>query len=185
MTSTPGPGARMRTGIAMLCLALSAIALQRGATMPWLSATTADGAALSVSPIGLIRADAGGVTECRWWPRLGDETLCEVAAEGTMAAVRRSYPLVFVALWTAIGGLFLAALAVPRSLPWLPAVVAAGASMMTVGAIWSLSLAPQALAALSGVTAHFAGGGIMAVGAAAVMTTLASLLLLDARRIRR
>jgi len=186
VTTTPRSPARNRTGIAMLCLAVAAIALQRGATRPWLASSATDGAAISASPIGLVRVEAdGGVTECRWWPRLGDEGLCTVLDEAAMATVRRAYPLVIVALWTSVAGLFLAVLAVPRQWPWLPAVVAAGASALIVTAIWSLGHAPRALSVLASAPPWFSGGGIMAVGMAAVLTTFAAVLLLDARRVRR
>jgi hypothetical protein len=180
------PRARWLTGAALLLIAASAVALQRGATAPWGRAATASGD-LRLSPIGLVRLSGDEtVTECRWWPTLGEATLCGLApgGEAAMARLRRAYPLAVVAMWTAILALFLNVLALPRRVPWAGALVTAIGSALAASSVWSVASAPRALAALQAATVRFDQAGFLCVAGAALFTAAATVLLAAARRSR-
>jgi hypothetical protein len=129
----------------MLLIALSAIFFQRSATSSWAAAQAADGHRLLVSPIGI--QDWGPDTasrplaECRWWPKLGDAALCELAPDGerAVAKVRRAYPLTFVALWTSVLALFLVALRLPKQLPSAGLLVTAAAPVIAIIALFDFA----------------------------------------------
>ncbi len=183
MTTPQGRNRRTGTGIALLLLGVAAIAYQRGATRPWLQASPSDGTVIVVTPVGVTRTSGDTiVSECRWWPRYGNTALCAGTDGRTVPSVRRAYPLTIIALWSSIAALFVAALAVPRRLPGLPAMIAAATSLLAVLAVWSMGKSAPGLQALAGSSVRFSGSGIVAVGAAAALTTLAALLLLGARR---
>lgn len=172
----------------MLLLAISAILFQRSATMPWAEGRGADGARLLVSPIGI--ADFGLGTsgtppvECRWWPKLGDETLCEIApgGEAAMARLRRTYPLVVASLWTSVLALFLVALRIPRRARVAGTLVTAAVPVLGVTALWSLaSSAKGALMVLAGASVGIFPPGFGSVFAGSLLAAIAAGLLLASR----
>lgn len=184
MTGSPAAGARRLAGLALLLLVAAAVALQRSATRSWASARPADGSMLLLSPIGLRQVGPGATTqECRWWPRLGSESLCAAVPgqEAALARLRRAYPLVVIAMWTAVAVLFLAVLRIPRRAPWLAPVAGVVASASAAAAAVSLGRGGQALAAVDGAI-RFTEGGFMAAAGAAVALAVASGLLHAARR---
>lgn len=144
-----------RSKLALLLIAVAAFFIQRGATLPWGLADTADGRRIAVSPIGITQlnpppqpATAG---ECRWWPSSGSEELCAMAPDGAGALreLRRVYPLMSVALWLAIAALFLQVLRLPR-VTWARSGVTAGVSMLVAVALGTyFSSAVRAFAVLS------------------------------------
>lgn len=173
----------------MLLIAVSALLFQRSATTPWVEARSADGRHLQVSPIGIADFGLGTTgtapTECRWWPKLGNEELCAIAPNGasSMAWVRRSYPLVVIALWTSVLALFLNALRIPRQAPAVGVVVTMTLPALAILALWSVVLnAGRALAVLSGLSLHPVSGGFGTMVAATVCTATAGLLLVLSRR---
>jgi hypothetical protein len=180
--------ARTRSGIALLLLAVASIAFQQGATRAWAFADVPAGDRIVVSPFGLVRASSDAphapIAECRWWPRLGDPVLCEPAASGSaMSWLRRAYPLSVVAIWTAVLALFLNALRVPRSLPFLGVLAAAAAASLGVVATWSLlAHAVGALSVLAGSTLRVTTAGFAAMCLGTVASAAAALLLAGSRR---
>jgi hypothetical protein len=188
----PAPGnprlSRLLEGIALLLIAVSAILFQRSATAPWAEARTSDGRHLQVSPIGILDFGLGTsgtpATECRWWPKLGNDALCAVAENGesSMARLRRAYPLVVAALWISVLALFLNALRIPRVPPAIGVVVAMVVPVVGVAALWSVaSNASAALAVLSGADLRLAPAGFASVFAAALCMAVAGALLVASR----
>ena len=122
----PGDGAGWlrrdtRSKLALLCIAVATLCVQRGATLSWGSAEDPGDGRYKLSPIGLTftaTSDSGAVNvvACRWWPRLGDADLCAVAPEGAdaFASVRMAYPLLSLSLWVAVAALLMQVLRVPR-----------------------------------------------------------------------
>jgi hypothetical protein len=189
LNARPGNSGRSRLleGAALLLLAVSAILFQRSATASVGGA--ADGHHLQVSPIDGI-ADFGlgttgtAPTECRWWPKLGNEDLCAVAPDGAawMAWLRRAYPLAVIALWTSVAALFLNALRIPRQAPAIGVAVTMLLPALAILALWSVaSGAKRALVVLAGLTLEPVSGFLIMV-AATVFTATAGLLLVVSRR---
>ncbi|HNV77695.1 MAG TPA: hypothetical protein PKH96_23640, partial [Gemmatimonadaceae bacterium] len=80
-----------------MAIFLTAIALQRACTLPWGRAAAPDGTTYELTAVGLSRlASPPGVvrSDCRWWPRYGDATLCRAAPDGAVAhaRLRFAYP---------------------------------------------------------------------------------------------
>jgi hypothetical protein len=161
-----------RYKVALLCIALAAFALQRGATLPLGVAPLPRGERYEVTPVGLAHvAPVGDSTlvllDCRWWPRYGDPTLCAVGSDSASRRLRLVYPLLSVALWVAIGALFLQVLRVPRQVgirrgvTWLVSALAVAALVMFA------SSAKSALNVLGAVDLHYTTlGTLLVVGAA-------------------
>jgi hypothetical protein len=184
--------ARMLEGIAMVLVAVSAILFQRSATSSWAEAVSATGHRVLVSPIGI--QDWGPdsairpISECRWWPTLGDAALCELAAGGNddLAKVRRAYPLTFVALWVSVLALFLVALRIPRQLPSAGIVVTAAVPVIATYALWQFSSGfRNAFVALQNAqtTVVPMGFGVMFLGA--LLMAIAVGLLITSRVLKR
>jgi hypothetical protein len=173
----------------LLLLAVSAILFQRSATAPWTESAAANGTRYVVSPIGLaeFRGDSRApATECRWWPRLGNQQLCalnDVAGSQHMTWLRRAYPLTVVALWASVLALFLNALKVPRQAPGIRAALALAPTALGLVAIWSIwSGAPHALAVLEGLAPSPVWRGFGPALAATLFTATAAALLSASRR---
>jgi hypothetical protein len=183
---SPARQRRLLEGIALLLLACSAILFQRSATAPWISSVASDGARYTVSPIGVVEHRAGVTTECRWWPKLGNEHLCALNDAGGVAHMtwlRRAYPLTVVALWASVLALFLNALRIPRQAPALQLIAAAAPSVLGAVALWSIwSRAGRAIAVLEGLPPSPVMGGYGIAVAATVFSTVAAVLLLASRR---
>lgn len=180
---------RLLEGVALLLIAGSALLFQRAATRPWVETRAADGRHYQVSPIGIADFGLGTTgtapTECRWWPKLGNEELCAIAPGGAsrMTWLRRAYPLVVIALWTSVLALFLNALRIPRQAPAVGVVVTMVLPALSVLALWSVaSGAGRALAVLAGLTLQPLSGGFGIMVAATVSTAAAGLLLVLSRR---
>jgi hypothetical protein len=182
----------MLEGVALLLLALSALLFQRSATAPWVEARAADSRRIQVSPIGLIDFGLGtsgtAPTQCRWWPKLGSEELCAVTPDGAqaMTSLRRVYPLVVIALWTAILAIFLTALRIPH-VPRATGVAIAATlpilAMVAMRGAWVES--SEALLVLAGQSLQPLASGFGSIIAAAVCSTAATLLLILSGRLRR
>jgi hypothetical protein len=182
----------MLEGVALLLLALSALLFQRSATAPWVEARAADSRRIQVSPIGLIDFGLGtsgtAPTQCRWWPKLGSEELCAVTPDGAqaMTSLRRVYPLVVIALWTAILAIFLTALRIPH-VPRATGVAIAATlpilAMVAMRGAWVES--SEALLVLAGQSLQPLAAGFGSIVAAAVCSTAATLLLILSGRLRR
>lgn len=179
---------RVLEGLTLLLLAVSAILFQRAATAPWAEARAVDGRRLQVSPIGISDFGLGtsgtAPVQCRWWPKLGDATLCEVAPDGeaSMRTLRRTYPLVVAALWTSVLALFLVALRIPRRAPIVGTVATVAVAVLGVTALWSLaSSANSALSALVGADVRVYPPGFATVFAGALLAAIAVGLLLVSR----
>jgi hypothetical protein len=190
----PTPGnprvARRLEGIALLLIAVSAILFQLSATRPWAEGRSAYGNRLEVSPIGIddfgLSSDTARV-QCRWWPQVGDATLCEVRPNGeaAMTRLRRAYPLAVTALWTSILALFLVALRIPRSAPFVGTLATMAVPVLAVSALWSLASSfTGALSALENASMHVAQRGFASMFAGALMTAIAVGLLLVSGMIR-
>jgi hypothetical protein len=192
LKAPPGLPTRQRRfleGIALLLLAISAILFQGSATSSWIETTTADGVRYQVSPIGVAQyrdQAARPESECRWWPRLGNEQLCAVNDVGgatQMKWLRRAYPLTVAALWTAVLALFLIALRIPRQAPVVQVIAALAPSVLGSIALWSMwSGATRALAVLEGLTPQPVLSGFGPIVTATVFATTAAVLLLVSRR---
>lgn len=179
---------RLLEGLTLLLLAVSAILFQRSATAPWAEARAVDGRRLQVSPIGISDFGLGTTgtapVQCRWWPRLGDATLCAVAPDGeaSMRTLRRTYPLVVAALWTSVLALFLVALRVPRRAPIVGTIVTAAVPVLGLAALWSLaSSANRALGALAGADVRVYPPGFATMFAGVLLAAIAVGLLLVSR----
>jgi hypothetical protein len=172
----------------MLLLAVSAILFQRSATAPWIEARAADGRRIQVSPIGIADFGLGtsgtAPVECRWWPKLGNETLCEVApgGEAAMTRLRRTYPLVVAALWTSVLALFLVALRIPRRAPLAGTLATMAVPILASTALWSLASSVNgALSVLTTATVKVFPPGFGSVFAGALLAAVALGLLLLSR----
>lgn len=179
---------RRLEGIALILIAIAAILFQQAATRPWAEGRGPAGNRLAVSPIGI--ADYGlGTTgtapvECRWWPKVGDEALCELAPDGeaAMTRLRRTYPLAVVSLWTSILALFLVALRVPRSATWIGVIATAAVPLLAVSALWSMASSfGVALSALQQATLHVSQRGFASMFGGALLGAIALGLLLVSR----
>jgi hypothetical protein len=179
---------RFLEGVALLLLAITAILFQRSATSSWIETSDAAGVRYHVSPIGVRQySDQGTLeSECRWWPRLGNEQLCainDVGGATQMKWLRRAYPLTVVALWASVLALFLNALRIPRQAPAVHVVAALAPSVLGSVALWSMwSGATRALAVLEGLTPAPLMSGFGPVVTATVFATTAAVLLLVSRR---
>jgi hypothetical protein len=188
----PTPGnprvARRLEGVALLLIALSAILFQLAATRPWAEGRSAFGNRLEISPIGVADFGLASPTakaQCRWWPRIGDATLCQVDEEAAMTRLRRAYPLAIAALWTSVLALFLVALRIPRSAPFIGILATMAVPVFAVSALWSLASSfTRALVALEGANLHVAQHGFGGMFAGALMTAIAVGLLLVSGMIR-
>ena len=176
--------ARRLEGTALLLIAVSAILFQLAATRPWAEGRSQYGSRLEVSPIGVADFGLSSDTaraQCRWWPRIGDATLCEVApgGEAAMTRLRRAYPLAVVALWTSVLALFLVALRVPRSATFMGVLETMAVPVLAISALWSLASSfTGALNALQGATLHVAQRGFGSMFAGVLLSTTAVGLLL-------
>jgi hypothetical protein len=162
--------------------------MQRSATIAWGSATAADGSRVRISPIGLSRvavsSDATTGASCRWWPEGGDAALCATAAGGerAFANLRRAYPLLSVALWTAVVALFLQVLRIPR-LPGVRAGITWMAAACCGAAVLSVVIGAQrALAVLIGRPVAYLTPGSVLVMLAMVLAVTSGWLQLSAPR---
>jgi hypothetical protein len=180
---------RFIEGIALLLLAVSAILFQRSATAPWTESTAADGTRYAVSPIGVTAFTGDGsspVTECRWWPRLGNQQLCalnDIGGPQQMTRLRRAYPLTVFALWASVLALFLNALKVPRQARGIRSALALAPTVLGLVAFWSVwSGAPRALAVLEGLAPSPVWRGAGPVLLAILFTATAAALLATSRR---
>ena len=172
-----------------MLITVSAILFQRSATSSWIELASSDGTQYRVSPIGVVESRSNGPsTECRWWPKLGNEELCAQAPDGAqaMASLRRVYPLVVIALWTAILAIFLTALRIPH-VPRAAGVVIAASlpilGMFAMRGVWVKS--SEALTVLGGLSPHPLAAGFGSVVAAAVCSAAATVLLILSGRLRR
>ena len=187
--------ASSRRAVSAVAICCVAVATQRAATSAWASAAAADGTRYTLSPVGVSRAPSGPpsdaaarpsssgspltVEDCRWWPRYGDQSLCAVGpgAEGSFVRLRLAYPLLLVALWTAVLSLLLQVIRVPASAT-RQAVLPAAVCVCTLLAIVFLRRAPDALTALRGLSFDFGTVGFwLAVAAAGLSAVSATLLL--------
>jgi len=175
-------------GAALLLLMACAILFQRSATASWIE-LHASAMHYRVSPIGIAALPAGSSlprSECRWWPRLGDAQLCSVNDTGgasQMTWIRRAYPLTVVAMWITVLALFLNALRIPRQAPAVGTVAAVIPSVLGIVALWSIwSGSARTFAVLEGLTPQPLSGGLTAIGAAIVSSTIAGLLLVLSKR---
>ena len=178
--------------MALLLLALSALFFQRSATAPWAETRVADGRRLQISPIGLADLGPGSSgtapTECRWWPKLGSQELCAVTAGSTSEVtwLRRTYPLVVVGLWTAVLAIFLNALRLPLVPRGAGVIVAMALPLLAVLAFRGVFIgAPRALAAVAGLSLEPVAAGFGSIAAAAICSTIATVLLVLSGRLRR
>lgn len=182
---------RILEGIALLLLVASALLFQRSATTPWVEGRAADGRRLQVSPIGLTDFGLGTTgtpaTECRWWPRLGNEELCAVAPDGEMQMkwLRRAYPFVVIAMWTCVLALFLIALRIPRQAQSLGLIVSEAIPAMGLLALWALgSQSSRALVALGGLSLKPVMPGFAIMVSATACSAAVGVLLVLSRRFR-
>ena len=170
-----------------MLITVSAILFQRSATASWIELASSDGTQYRVSPIGVVESrSSGSSTECRWWPKLGNDQLCAINDTGGtehMTWLRRAYPLTVVALWASVLALFLNALRVPRQAPTFGVLVTAALPVLAGIAIWSMwNGAPLALAVLEGLSPQPILGGLGPIGVATALTASAAVLLVVARR---
>jgi hypothetical protein len=168
----------MRSAAAVL-IALAAICLQRAATLPW-ATLPIGGGQIYVSPIGArVKDDVGGTAgACRWWPKMGDAWLCEVAPGGSghFRRLRRAYPLLAAAMWVAVTALFLQVLRLPRP-PMIRAVVSWLVSGLTVAAIASLMMSMQhVLAIAASRPPRFAESGFLFACSAVLLSAVSGAL---------
>lgn len=173
----------------MLCIALAAFALQRGATLPWASADLPDGSRYTLTPVGLTHVGAGDsgdiLRDCRWWPRYGDADLCAMAPGGDAAygRLRATYTLVSVAMWVAVIALFVQVLAIPRSAAVRAAVTWAVPALSLAAIVTFMTGAQPGLAVLQTLSLGVGGLGFGLVVAATVLSAASAWLhLAHARR---
>jgi hypothetical protein len=177
-------GRRGRRIASAVAIFLTAIALQRACTLPWGRAAAPDGTTYELTAVGLSRlASPPGVvrSDCRWWPRYGDATLCRAAPDGAVAhaRLRFAYPLLQVALWLSVASVFLQALRVPRQRP-LQVAVPLAACILSGGAIAVMSRgARTGLAALADAPPALGGAGHTFAIAAVVLSALSAALLTE------
>lgn len=156
----------------LLCIALAAFALQRGATIPLGWAPLEGGFRYEITPVGLTHLNDSGVimSDCRWWPRHGDATLCAAGSDATATRhLRWVYPLLATALWVAVGALFLQVLRVPRQRGVRLAVTWSVALMAALGLGFFVRSVRPALAVLGSVDVRFGTLGTGLVVAAVVL----------------
>jgi hypothetical protein len=167
----------------LLSIALAAFALQRGTTLPLATAPLPGNERYEVTAVGLAHVvqlpdSALVMLDCRWWPRYGSAELCATGTGGERAfgRLRMVYPLLAVALWVAIGALFLQVLRVPRQagvrigVTWLTSVLAIAALVVFV------SGASAALNVLGDVEVRYATLGTWLVVGAALLAALSGAL---------
>lgn len=171
---------RVLSGVALF---LSALAVQRASTTPWGEGAAADGTHLLLSPIGLSHVvrpqdPIAPTVECRWWPRIGDASLCAPAAGGDRAyeRLRLAYPALLVALWLAVGALLLQALRIPRAPAAHVALSAATFALVMSALVIVTRSGPDALAALQGVKLRFDSLGFVLAAGAAMLTAASAFL---------
>ena len=96
-----------------------------------------------------------------------------------MTRLRRAYPLTVAALWTSVLALFLVALRIPRSAPFIGTVATMAVPVLAVSALWSLaSTANGTLSALQSANMHVAPRGFASMFAGALLTAISVGLLL-------
>ena len=96
-----------------------------------------------------------------------------------MMRLRRAYPLAVAALWTSVLALFLVALRIPRSAPFVGILATMAVPVLAVSALWSLAYSfTGALTTLQGATLHVAQHGFGSIFAGAFMAAIAVGLLL-------
>lgn len=173
-------------------LAISALCFQRSATAPWAEARAGDGRRLQLSPIGIADFGLGtsgtAPTECRWWPKLGNEELCAISAdaEREVTWLRRTYPYVVIALWTAVLAIFLNALRIPHVPRAAGVIVAMVLPMFAALAYRGIFMgAPRALAVVSGLSLDPVATGFGSIAVAAVCSAIATVFLVLSGRLRR
>jgi hypothetical protein len=178
--------------VALLLLALSALFFQRSATTPWAETRAGDGRRLQISPIGIVDFGLGtsgtAPTECRWWPQLGSTELCAVTTDAAREVtwLRRTYPYVVIALWTAVLAIFLVALRIPRVPPGAAVIVTVALPLLALLAYRGVFMgAPRALSVLSGLTLETVSPGFASLAAAALCSATATVLLVLSGRLRR
>lgn len=160
----------------MLCIALAAFAIQRGATLPWAYAPLPDGGQVEITPVGMTERDDSMQIrrDCRWWPTHGDAALCatDQGGEAAMSRLRLAYPLLTVALWVAVAALFVQVLRVPRS-PFVRATLTWLVSALCLAAVvdFATSVRP-ALAVLSELPLNMVRIGVWLIAAATVLSAL-------------
>jgi hypothetical protein len=114
--------------------------------------------------------------------------LCAVTPDGApaMSSLRRVYPLVVIALWTAILAIFLTALRIPH-VPRAAGVVIAASlpvlALLAMGGVWFA--APEALAVLAGLPLQPLAAGFGIAVAAAICSAAATVLLILSGRLLR
>ena len=102
-----------------------------------------------------------------------------------MTRLKRAYPLAIAALWTSVLALFLVALRIPRSAPFIGILATMAVPVFAVSALWSLASSfTRALVALEGANLHVAQHGFGGMFAGALMTAIAVGLLLVSGMIR-
>ena len=178
--------------MALLSLALAALFFQRSATIPWAETRAPDGRRIQVSPIGLTDFGLGTTgtapRECRWWPKLGSEELCALTPDATREAtwLRRTYPFVVIALWTAVLAIFINALRIPHVPRAAGVVVAMALPVFALLAYRGIFMgAPSALSVLSGLRLEPIASGFAWIAAATFCSLLAVVLLVFSGRLRR
>jgi hypothetical protein len=182
---------RILEGVALLLLALSALFFQRSATAPWAEARASDGRRVQISPIGLTDFGLGtsgtAPAECRWWPKLGSEELCAVDADRAREAgwLRRAYPLVVIALWTAELAIFKKALRIPHVPAVAGLIVATALPVLALLAFRGVFMGSAALSALSGLSLAPVAAGFGSLAAATICSAAAVILLVLSGRLRR
>jgi hypothetical protein len=152
-----------RRVVGAVTMLVAALAVQRASTAPWGRVRAPDGSILLVSPIGVTRAATADAPEqrCRWWPEGGERALCAAPAGAgrARARLRLAYPLLQLALWGAVGSLFLQVLRRPASpggqllLPAIVTGLAAGGAALTVGTTH------DAVESLRDLPIHWSGPG--------------------------
>jgi hypothetical protein len=96
-----------------------------------------------------------------------------------MTKLRRAYPLAIAALWTSVLALFLVALRIPRSAPFIGILATMAIPVLAVSALWSMASSfTGALSALQGANLHVAQRGFGSMFAGALLTAIAVGLLL-------
>ncbi len=171
---------RGRRILGAVAIFLTAIALQQACTRAWGQGTGPDGSHYELSVVGLSRSAPGGGplrTDCRWWPRYGDATLCGARAGGETpyGRLRLAYPLLQVALWLAVASLLLQTLRVPRHRLWQGAAPAAVSAMTITGILFVMRAAQQGLGALDQVTIQFGSRGFVLAVVAALLSAFSAI----------
>lgn len=172
-----------RRVLSAAALFLSALAVQQAATAPWGEGSAPDGTRFRLSPIGLSHVvtpqDPGAPTvECRWWPRIGEASLCAPAPGGerAYARLRLAYPALQVALWLSIAALLLQALRIPRAPIAHVALSTAPFALLASAILIVTRSGPEALAVLQGVRLRFDSLGFALAAGAAALTAASAFL---------